>query len=144
CTARLLPPDAGDEQPQLELGWSRDLVGMDGMELRRRLLEGSPRIMLDDMSAGADRLVIEPFRLQPGEADIVGQAIARTLGAAADGSALSACARARRTWWGRRLPARWARHRCCRRRRGTRPPRSRATGSSKWRCCPSRASMFCS
>lgn len=82
CTARLLPPDAGDEQPQLELGWSRDLVGMDGMELRRRLLDGSPRIMLDDMSAGADRLVIEPFSLQPGEADIVGQAIARTLGAA--------------------------------------------------------------
>ena len=75
CTARLLPPEAGDEQPQLELGWSRQMVGMDGMELRRRLLAGTPRIMLDDVSAGDERLVIEPFSLQPGEAGIVGQAI---------------------------------------------------------------------
>jgi len=82
CTARLLPPEPGDEQPQLELGWARDRVGIDGMELRRRLLAGTPRIMLDDMSAGADRLVIEPFSLQPGEAEIVGTALARTLGSA--------------------------------------------------------------
>jgi hypothetical protein len=82
CTARLLPPEPGDEQPQLELGWARDRVGLDGMELRRRLLAGTPRIMLDDMSAGADRLVIEPFSLQPGEAEIVGAALARALGSA--------------------------------------------------------------
>lgn len=82
CAAQLLPPDAGDEQPQLQLSWSRQVIGIDGMELRRRLLEGSPRIMLDDMSAKEGSLVIEPFSLQPGEAELVGRAIAEALAAA--------------------------------------------------------------
>lgn len=82
CTARMLPPDIGDEQPQLELRWSRALIGIDGMELRRLLLDGTPRIMLDDMSAKEGSLVIEPFSLQPGEAEIVGTAIAEALAAA--------------------------------------------------------------
>ena len=83
CTGEILPPDIGDEQPQLKLHWSRETVGIDGMELRRRLLAGTPRIMLDDMSAGADSIVIEPFSLRSGEAAIVGATIAAALRAAA-------------------------------------------------------------
>ena len=52
------------------------------MELRRRLLDGTPRIMLDDVSAKAGSIVIEPFSLQPGEAECVGAAIASVLRAA--------------------------------------------------------------
>lgn len=82
CSADMLPPDHGDEQPQLKLTWSRDLVAIDGMELRRQLLEGTPRIMLDDMSAGEGSIVIEPFSLQSGEAEVVGRAIAAALAGA--------------------------------------------------------------
>ena len=82
CTGEILPPDIGDEQPQLKLRWSRETVGIDGIELRRRLLAGTPRIMLDDMSAGANSIVIEPFSLQPGEAAVVGAGIATALHAA--------------------------------------------------------------
>lgn len=79
CRAEMLPPDHGDEQPQLKLSWSRDRVAVHGMELRRQLLEGTPRIMLDDMSAGEGSIVIEPFSLQPGESEMVGKAIAAAL-----------------------------------------------------------------
>jgi L-seryl-tRNA(Ser) seleniumtransferase len=82
CGAELLPPDDGDDQPQLRLSWSREKVGIDGMELRRQLLEGTPRIMLDDVSAKDGSIVLEPFSLQPGEAEIVGRAIAAALGSA--------------------------------------------------------------
>ena len=82
CSVDMLPPERGDEQPQLKLTWSRDRIAIDAMELRRQLLDGTPRIMLDDMSAGEGSVVIEPFSLQPGEAEIVGQAIATALAGA--------------------------------------------------------------
>jgi hypothetical protein len=47
--------------------------------MRRRLLEGTPRIMLDDTATAADAVVIDPFALQPGEAEAVGVAIALAL-----------------------------------------------------------------
>src|SRR5208283_1929481 len=52
---------------------------IDGLGLRRRLLEGEPRIMLDDNSAAADGITIDPFQLQPGEAAQVGDAVAAVL-----------------------------------------------------------------
>jgi hypothetical protein len=43
------------------------------------VLDGEPRIMLDDNSATGDSIVIDPFQLQPGEAAQVGDAIAAAL-----------------------------------------------------------------
>ncbi|HZU89777.1 MAG TPA: hypothetical protein VE993_11020, partial [Stellaceae bacterium] len=40
---------------------------------------GEPRIMLDDNSAGADVIAIDPFNLEPGEAALVGDAVAAVL-----------------------------------------------------------------
>ncbi len=47
--------------------------------MRKRLLDGSPRIMIDDTATTADTIVIDPFALQPGEAEAVGVAIALAL-----------------------------------------------------------------
>ena len=55
-----------------------DVVG-----LRERLMEGSPRVMLDDMSATANSTVVNPFGLQPGEAAEVADAIVSALRAGA-------------------------------------------------------------
>ncbi len=66
--------------PVLRVTW-RD-IALDGMGLRQRLLDGSPRIMTDDTSATANSLTIDPFQFSPGEAAQVGQAIAEALTAA--------------------------------------------------------------
>jgi len=80
----LLPPDDGDVQPRLRLSWSPELFKLSAMHLRQLLLDGSPRIMLDDVSAKDNSVIIEPFSLQPGEARIVGDAIAKALLQAGD------------------------------------------------------------
>ncbi len=66
--------------PLLHVKW--DGIALDGIALRQRLLEGSPRIMLDDTSAKANSINIDPFQFQPGEAAQVGQAVADALNAA--------------------------------------------------------------
>lgn len=66
--------------PVLRVRW--DGIALDGMGLRQRLLDGTPRIMIDDTSATANSVNIDPFQLQPGEAAEVGKAIAATLAAA--------------------------------------------------------------
>jgi len=43
------------------------------------VLDGEPRIMLDDNSATENSIAIDPFQLQPGEAAQVGDAIAAVL-----------------------------------------------------------------
>jgi len=65
--------------PALRIIWDRTRIGVDGAGLRLAVLEGTPRIMLDDHSAKDDRISIDPFQLQPGEAADVGRAIARAL-----------------------------------------------------------------
>ena len=72
----MIPPDEGEDAPLLQLTWAGPLHGI---ELRRLLLEGHPRIMLDDISAGPGRIKLEVVSLQPGEAAIVGQTIAAAL-----------------------------------------------------------------
>jgi L-seryl-tRNA(Ser) seleniumtransferase len=66
--------------PLLRVQW--DGIALDGMALRQRLLEGNPRIMLDDTSAKANAVSVDPFQFSPGEAAQVGTAIANTLTAA--------------------------------------------------------------
>jgi len=75
----LVAPEGVVMVPALRIIWDRTLIGLDGPGLRMAVLEGTPRIMLDDHSAKVDRITIDPFQLQPGEAADVGRAIARAL-----------------------------------------------------------------
>lgn len=68
--------------PRLEVRWDGDRVGWTALALRDRLLEGEPRIMLDDRRATDTSLFILPFSLQPGEAERVGSRIREALEAA--------------------------------------------------------------
>jgi uncharacterized pyridoxal phosphate-dependent enzyme len=78
-TTQVIEPRGVVRVPRLRVTWDDAKLGMDGEGLRLRLLDGEPRIMLDDMSAKANSVDIDPFGLQPGEADQVGRAIAAAL-----------------------------------------------------------------
>ncbi len=78
--SEVIEPKGVVRVPVLRVKW--DGIALDGMGLRQRLLDGSPRIMTDDTSATANSLTIDPFQFSPGEAAQVGQAIADTLNAA--------------------------------------------------------------
>ncbi len=80
----IVEPEGVDLVPRLRISWDRWQYPIDGLGLRQRVLDGEPRIMLDDNSATDDGIAIDPFQLQPGEAAQVGDAIAAALRAAAD------------------------------------------------------------
>ena len=69
--------------PRLQLCWGKVPVALHGLELRETLLNAQPRIMLDDRGATASSIFIDPFSLQPGEAEIVGEQIHDAIAAAA-------------------------------------------------------------
>ena len=68
--SELIEPGGVDRVPRLRVFWDRWQYPLEGLGLRQRVLEGEPRVMLDDNSA---------FQLQPGEAAQVGNAIAGAL-----------------------------------------------------------------
>lgn len=65
--------------PNIRISWDAGARALSGPELRQRLTDGEPRVMVDDMSAGDDSITLDPFGLQPGEAAAVGRAIAAAL-----------------------------------------------------------------
>ena len=75
----VIKPEGVDLVPRLRLSWDRWEYPLDGLALRQHVVDGEPRIMLDDNSATEDSIVIDPFQLQPGEAAQVGDAIAAVL-----------------------------------------------------------------
>ena len=75
----VIEPEGVDLVPRLRVAWDRWHYPLDGLALRQHLLEGEPRVMLDDNSATEDSIAIDPFQLQPGEAAQVGDAIAAVL-----------------------------------------------------------------
>ena len=79
-SSEVVEPKSVVRVPVLRVKW--DGIALDGMGLRQRLLDGSPRIMTDDTSATANSLTIDPFQFSPGEAGEVGKAIANALTAA--------------------------------------------------------------
>ncbi len=84
----ILPPGKPHEQvPRLRVSWDRGRVGLDGLGLREVLLNGRPRIMLDDRGSTESSVLILPFNLMPGEAAQVGSAIAAALAASPSASA---------------------------------------------------------
>ncbi len=90
----VVEPEGVERVPGLRVRWDAAVAGIDGAGLRQLLMDGSPRVMLDDMSATADSIVVNPFGLQRGEAAEVGHAIAaalrRTRTAAADAAGTAA------------------------------------------------------
>jgi L-seryl-tRNA(Ser) seleniumtransferase len=80
-TTDVIAPRGVVRVPRLRVAWDAAKLGLDGEGLRLRLLDGEPRIMLDDHSATENSVTIDPFGLQPGEADQVGRALAAALAA---------------------------------------------------------------
>jgi L-seryl-tRNA(Ser) seleniumtransferase len=78
----IVEPGGVDRVPRLRVFWDRWQYPIEGLGLRQRVLDGEPRIMLDDNSATENSIEIDPFQLEPGEAAQVGDAIAATLRAA--------------------------------------------------------------
>jgi L-seryl-tRNA(Ser) seleniumtransferase len=75
----ILEPQGVDRVPRLKVIWDREKYPLDGLGLRGRVLDGEPRVMLDDNSATENSIAIDPFQLQPGEAAQVGDAIVAAL-----------------------------------------------------------------
>lgn len=85
-TAEILQPQQVTASvPRLRICWDDDQIGLTGLDLRARLLDGEPRIMLDDRGATNTSVFIRPFSLQPGEARVVGQRIREVLATAPKG-----------------------------------------------------------
>src|SRR5580692_3401183 len=78
-TTKVTPPKGVVKVPRLLVSWDNAKFPFDGETLRLRVLDGEPRVMLDDMSTTANSVEVDPFGLQPGEADQVGRAIAAAL-----------------------------------------------------------------
>ncbi len=72
-------PSGGVKVPRLIISWDRSKVPHAGLDIRQKLLDGEPRIMLDDMEATDHSVVVDPFNMVKGEADLVGDALARAL-----------------------------------------------------------------
>jgi L-seryl-tRNA(Ser) seleniumtransferase len=80
----IVPPRWTVRVPALSISWDEAIYGLDNAALHQLLRDGEPRIMLDDMAATQNSLRIEPFNLQPGEAQMVGLALKGALQKAAN------------------------------------------------------------
>jgi L-seryl-tRNA(Ser) seleniumtransferase len=78
-TSEIIAPAGVDRVPRLKIVWDRDTYPLDGLGLRNRVLDGEPRVMLDDNSATENSIAVDPFQLQPGEAEQVGDAVVAAL-----------------------------------------------------------------
>ena len=75
----IIEPTGVDKVPRLKIVWDRTRFPLDGAALRQAVLDGEPRVMLDDNSAADDSIAVDPFQLQPGEAAQVGDAVVAAL-----------------------------------------------------------------
>jgi D-glucosaminate-6-phosphate ammonia-lyase len=79
AASEVIEPAGVDRVPRLKITWERERYPLDGLALRHRVLDGEPRVMLDDNSATANSIAVDPFQLQPGEARQVGDAVVAAL-----------------------------------------------------------------
>ena len=79
AVSEVAEPAGIDRVPRLKITWDRERYPLDGLTLRQRLLDGEPRVMLDDNSATENSIAVDPFQLQPGEAEQVGDAVVAAL-----------------------------------------------------------------
>jgi len=78
-STEVIAPKGVVKVPRLRVTWDAAKYGVDGEGLRQRMLDGEPRVMLDDMAVKANSIEIDPFGLQPGEAEQVARAISAAL-----------------------------------------------------------------
>jgi D-glucosaminate-6-phosphate ammonia-lyase len=78
-TGEVIAPAGVDRVPRLKIVWDPERYPLDGLGLRTRVLDGEPRVMLDDNSATGNSIAVDPFQLQPGEAQQVGDAAVAAL-----------------------------------------------------------------
>jgi D-glucosaminate-6-phosphate ammonia-lyase len=78
-TSEIVAPAGVDRVLRLKIVWDREKYPLDGLGLRNRVLDGEPRVMLDDNSATENSIAVDPFQLQPGEAQQVGDAVVAAL-----------------------------------------------------------------
>jgi L-seryl-tRNA(Ser) seleniumtransferase len=86
----VLEPEGVDRVPRLKIVWDCSRYPLDGMALRQAVLDGEPRVMLDDNSTTDDSIAVDPFQLQPGEAAEVGDAVVNALRASLTNRPLAA------------------------------------------------------
>jgi D-glucosaminate-6-phosphate ammonia-lyase len=77
--SEIVEPSGVDRVPRLKIVWDHEKYPLDGLGLRNRVLDGEPRVMLDDNSATDNSIAVDPFQLQPGEAEQVGDAVVAAL-----------------------------------------------------------------
>ena len=65
--------------PKLRVTWNTNIRAIDSETLCNDLLAGTPRILIDDIGATANSVLIDPFNLADAEAPIVGKALANVL-----------------------------------------------------------------
>jgi len=75
----VVEPEGVDRVPRLKIVWDRSRYPLNGLDLRDRVLDGEPRVMLDDNSVTESSITVDPFQLQPGEAIQVGDAVVAVL-----------------------------------------------------------------
>jgi hypothetical protein len=75
----MIEPEGVDRVPRLNIVWDPGRFPLDGAALRQAVVEGEPRVMLDDNSATGNSIAVDPFQLQPGEAAQVGDAVVAAL-----------------------------------------------------------------
>jgi len=79
AVGEVIEPAGIDRVPRLKITWDREKYPLDGLALRQRVLDGEPRVMLDDNSATENSIAVDPFQLQPGDAEQVGDAVVAAL-----------------------------------------------------------------
>jgi seryl-tRNA(Sec) selenium transferase len=65
--------------PRLRIAWNPKTFALTSETVRLRLLDNEPRVMLDDTAMTENAIQIDPFGLQPGEAEQVGRAVVAAL-----------------------------------------------------------------
>jgi D-glucosaminate-6-phosphate ammonia-lyase len=78
-STEVIEPKGVVKVPRLRVTWDAAKYGVDGEGLRLRVLDGEPRVMLDDTAITANSIEIDPFGFQPGEAEQVARAISAAL-----------------------------------------------------------------
>jgi len=89
-SGEIVEPQGVERVPRCKIAWDREKYPLDGLGLRQRVLDGEPRVMLDDNSATENSISVEPFQLQPGEAEQVGDAVVAALLVAAQAERVAA------------------------------------------------------
>jgi uncharacterized pyridoxal phosphate-dependent enzyme len=79
---RSFPSEAGQPMPRAEITWDEEGLGLTGRDLLARLREGTPSVALQP--AGPNGVYINPQTLEPGQEQVVVEAIGRILAETGD------------------------------------------------------------